>query len=106
MTESKPLFVVSGGMRKGKSYWLSSNYTWPLTKLEIFKNEIILITPLTKMHLKKSELDHFKRYKGLFSKGVQIFHKKTNLDKFIVFWCSNPEKLLRELKEAGYEVNN
>ena len=40
MVKNKPLFVFSGGLRKGKNYWLSSNYTWPLVRLEIFEKEI------------------------------------------------------------------
>ena len=98
------LFEVTGGIRIGDSYWGSSNVTWPLAKIKIFKRKIILNSILSKIELKKTEIKYIERYKGLFSSGIRIHHKKPKSPSFIIFWSLSTDKLLKKIKNSGYKI--
>ena len=100
----KIIFKATGGMNVGKNYFLAVSLSWPLVKLEIFKDKIVLKYPFNKIEFKKKEINFLQEYRGFFSKGVQIHHRKLEVNKFIVFWSSKPEKILQISKKEGYKI--
>src|SRR3989344_3282117 len=105
--KSKLSFKTRGGIRLGKSYWNSSNTTWPFAKIEIFKEKLIINSIFHKIDFNKREITYIEEYQGLLDscgRGIRIHHKKVGIYPFIIFWHSSPEKILNILKNLGYKI--
>lgn len=105
---SKLIHQEFGGLKKGRNYCFAMNVTWPLAKLEIYSEKIVLKYLLFfEIEFRKHEIDRVKRFQGaleLMGEGVVIFHHKKSASPFVVFWSFSPDKLLRQIQDAGYAV--
>ena len=87
------------------SFWGGSNATWPLVKLEIYSDKLILnCFFFEKVVLLKSEITGITKYKGFFSTGVAITHSNPNTNPFILFWSRSTQSLLTQFEAAGYPI--
>ncbi len=106
--EARKLYEEKGGLRLGKSYWVSSNFTWPYADINIFRNRIVIDHVFGKIEFKKGEIENIEKCNGMLGgilgKGVRVFHKKRKFYPFVVFWSLNVDNLIKELKRAGYKV--
>lgn len=105
--KNKLLYGETGGIRVGHSYWFSSNYTWPFAKLRVYKNKIVIKYRFSNLELRKKDITFIEKYQGLlgfFGRGIRIYHNKTKLPKFIVFWSFNPDNTLNEFRKRGYNL--
>ena len=102
--KGKPIFEEKGSIRVGNSYWLSSNIVWPGTKIEVFKEKLVLYYLSSTIELKKSDIKYVEKYKGFFSEGVRIYHNKKEAPSFIVFWLFYPEGIINKMKKMGYKI--
>ena len=104
----KPIYQERGGLRKGKSFCLALNITWPLVKIEVFNEKIIIKYPFqSKIKISKKEIKSIKKFQGIlgpFGKGIRILHYKNSLDPFLVFWSFSRNKLLNKLEKEGYPI--
>ena len=102
------IYQKFGGIRKGQSFWFAVNATWPLAKIEIFHEEIIIKYLLfKKIKFLKEEIDYIEKFQGVlgpFGRGIRIFHNKNSESPFIVFWSFSVKKLIDKLKEANYKI--
>jgi hypothetical protein len=81
------------------------NYGTPFVVLRIYKDKIRIRIPfLAVLEFKKEEIDYIERFFGLFSKGINIAQKNKHGRTSVVFWSMNVERLVAELKKAGYNV--
>jgi hypothetical protein len=101
--ENKASYKERGGLRIGSSYWFSSNYTWPFAKISASKEKLILTCLLNSIELKRDEVLYIERYKGFFSQGIRIYHKKIK-HPFIIFWSLSVNNLINKLKDKGYKI--
>lgn len=99
----KNIYQENGGIRIGDSYWFSLNYTWPLASISVSKKNILLAYNSSKIEFKKKEVKYIEKYRGLFSKGIRIYHKRKN-NPFIVFWSYSVDDLIQKLRDVGYKV--
>lgn len=93
-----------GGLRFGKSYLFSFNYTFPLVKIRISDSNIEIRAPFKLIDIPKAEIASLNVYRGFFSKGIEIHHKLNNLPEYLVFWSLKLNKLTDALKKNGYCV--
>jgi len=90
------LFEVTGGIRIGDSYWGSSNVTWPLAKIKIFKRKVvekILPKLLVKTYAMDIEMLAVAKYLGferIFEGPIEVtFNKSTSAIKWSTsFWMA------------------
>ena len=101
---NKKIFEDRGGLRVGRSYWISNNFTHPLAKIYISREKLVFTFAFLKIQLKKREITFIKKYRGFFSNGIKINHKKLKAPKFIVFWSFSVDKLIKELKKRKYKT--
>lgn len=95
-----------GGLRIGQGFWLALNMTWPLAKLEIYKDKIILTYLFfRKITFEKNEINYFEETHGFYTPEIKIVHNKMNISPYILFWSLFPDKLLDRLKKTGYPTN-
>jgi hypothetical protein len=82
------------------------NYSTPFVILKIYKDKIKIRVPfLAILDLNKADIDYIERFFGLFSKGINIVQKDRRHGRTsVVFWSMNVERLVEELKKAGYKV--
>lgn len=100
----KPLYRALGGIRKGRSFWVGMNASWPLARIEIFRDKVNLDYLFSNIEFRKEDIDYFSRFRGRKT-GVRIHHKIKDESPFILFWnLFSSKKLLKTLEEAGYEV--
>jgi len=94
-----------GGIRKGTSYLLAANYTWPFAVMEITNESICLSAFATKYVFDAGVILAIKKYDGMFSKGIQIEHNVDSIPKFVVFWTFQREAIIKCLIEHGYRLD-
>ncbi len=101
------IYEELGGVRKGKNYFFAFNATWPLAKIRVFDDKILIkIFLLKDVFLLKDEINYIQKYHsflGFLGGGIRIFHKKQE-NPFLVFWSFSLNKLIRNIKKAGYVV--
>ena len=94
-----------GGLRMGYSFWESPYSTWPLAKVEIYSDKIIITEFFSKKaEIKKSDINSIEKYGWFLGSEVKINHNSPQTMPFIVFLPRSADKLLFQLKEAGYPV--
>ena len=99
-------FNQRGGARIGRSYWISSNATWPFASL-IATSQVITLKVLIKQYVFKNEnIQQLKRCQGILFAGLQIVHTRKDYPPFIVFWTSNFELLKSEFQKLGFSVED
>ncbi|PIQ17272.1 MAG: hypothetical protein COW66_13000 [Flavobacteriaceae bacterium CG18_big_fil_WC_8_21_14_2_50_34_36] len=94
--------VKIGGARIGKM-----NATWPFAKLVVDSEELSIYSMLHKFYFKKEDIKTISvvNYIPFIAHGIRISHVVQKYNKHIIFWClSNPEKLIKELKEISWDV--
>ena len=90
-----------GGARVG---WV--NATWPFAVLSVTKDTLRLTVLFQEYDFSKQTFRGLSRYKGVFSKGLQIEHTDPSLPKLVVFWSLNFEKLKAGLEALGYTIRD
>jgi hypothetical protein len=99
------LYEEKGGLKKGKSFMIAMNFSWPLAKIQIYREKIILKYLFFKMEFFKPEIEKIEKTKVFRKLGEGVrFHHKKNYSKYIVFWSFNTNNLIKKLEETGYIV--
>ena len=93
-----------GGMRKGKNYLLSMNFSWPFAKIEVYREMIVLKYFFGRLQLEKHEIDSIEEFKIGIARGIKINHNRENLSPFIVFFSFSIDNLFVKLEETGYKI--
>jgi hypothetical protein len=98
-----------GGVRIGKSYLLSLNFSAPFGAIAVTRDGTLRIEikfPLFRRSyfLKRENVITVRPYKGIFSTGLKIEHRIQELPPYIVFWTSQWRELQEHLRILGYEV--
>jgi len=77
--------------------------TFPFAKISVNK-EILIINYLfwKKIEFTLDDISNLEASHGLFDKGIIIHHKIKYYEKDIIFRCSNPDKLIEEIKNTGF----
>ena len=97
-------FIETGGIRVGRSYWLSWNASIPFAKLAATETELTLSGLGKTYAFPQGEPIKLSRYNGAFSTGLQIEHSNPNYPKFLVFWTFRFDEVKCELEALGYQV--
>jgi len=98
------IYEETGGIRIGDSFWWAMNYSGPPVKLSIYKEKVIIVYGFSKIEFKKSEIVSVGKVRGIFSKGVRIYHKR-NKNPFVIFWTFSVDNLIKEFEKRGYKIN-
>lgn len=95
------LLRITGGARIG---W--GNASAPLATLEVEPGEIRLKVKLFgDYRFAASEVERVAKHRGLFSRGIRIFHSRGAYPKKIVFWTfENTDALLAKIEALGFPV--
>jgi hypothetical protein len=81
------------------------NYGTPFVLLKIYEDKIRIRIPfLAVLEFKKGDIDYIERFMGLFSKGINIVQRNRHGHTSVVFWSMDVERLVEELKKAGFNV--
>src|SRR5260370_17192689 len=93
------LISVRGGARIG---W--ANATWPLAKLVAVGGEIGVISVRDTWDFTASDVVFLERYGPIFpfASGVRIVHARSDYPSKIIFWHSNPETLIEQIRGVGF----
>jgi len=102
----KLLYKGRGGLRMGDfDDYAGLNIGWPLAIIKITEKNITLnYSKRFTLRFSRDNVDSIAIYKGIFSKGIRIFHHKKNERAFIVFGTYKASKLLKLLRENGWPV--
>jgi hypothetical protein len=99
-------FSQTGGARIG---WL--NASWPLAELSA-SNEALRLSCLNRNYdFPRRSIHRLRRYRGIFSVGLQIEHSVESIPELVVFWASlffwtsGFQQLQAQLENLGYEVH-
>lgn len=96
-----------GGARVGESFWVAINVTWPLAKLTVTKEGLLLVVLwLKKFSFEWQTVLEIRTARGLFSGGIQIVHSKTDYPAFVLFWSPDIDSIRSNLEKFGYSVKN
>jgi hypothetical protein len=104
-----------GGARIGYGFFVSWNGTWPFARLDATESGITLRFFWKQYYFDKDSVSAIREYKIPlpFSRGVQILHTNNDYPPFIVFWTFNPlfwtfnpKKLISQLKQLGFPVQD
>ncbi len=101
--KNAPFYYQDGSVWYGKNFLNSSNFIG--MKLKIYQDYLVACSwgkEIIKIH--KSDVLYIQKYRWLSSIGLRIHHKKENEKPFVIFWTGLPNKMLSNLRKAGYEV--
>ncbi|MBW3015584.1 hypothetical protein KY330_04120 [Candidatus Woesearchaeota archaeon] len=97
------IYSERGGISVGKNELMTANTSWPVGKIEVYPDRIVLNAFFFKRVFYKEDIEYVGLVKFLFKPGVRIFHRN-NKSKYAVFWSWKPENLIERIREAGYKV--
>ena len=98
-------FSQTGGARIGKSIAWSVNATWPLAKLTVRETTLsVSVLGLTWV-LPRTSIRGLRKYRGVFSTGLQIEHSIPRRPAFVVFWTFRFAELKQALEQYGYTIS-
>lgn len=100
------VYTKRGGLAIGK--WFGFRATWPLAKIEIYEEKLIIKCFLHKsIEFNKEDIISISKYLRfpILVDGVLIKHKKKNINSFILFWSISSSKLLKKFKEFNYKTD-
>jgi hypothetical protein len=102
--------TLSGGIRYGRSFWLSLNFSAPFSKLQIAGDRLVLSVSFLGFYRRTFEFPreairqlHWRR--GLFCSGVQIEHDIAGYPNFILFWPLGSD-LREDLGSFDYKLES
>ena len=95
----KDKFTQKGGVRLD-----TNNATWPFAKIVVTRGKIKLKIFSNEYELGKDEIIELREYRGLFSKGILIEHKRADYPEHMAFWTLNFKKLKQGIEVLGYTV--
>jgi len=98
-------FSQTGGARIGRSIALSINASWPLAKLTVDETDLAVSVLGLTWVLPKNSIQSLRKYRGVFSTGLQIEHSIPRRPAFLVFWTFRFAELKQELERYGYIVS-
>jgi len=107
MTE---FYYETGGLRWGKSHWISSNASYPFARVYITADYIsitvnlILRKELLQFH--RSEICSITKEATFLGRGIRIKHSKPCSPKYILFWTTKMNKLQNGLAAFGWEIQS
>jgi hypothetical protein len=111
MEKEHLLYKKRGGLSTGGGDIFQSELPFPLAKIEIYKDKIIIKYPLGKIELDKKDITYIEPCEdkvGLLVgsvKGIKINHRKTKVPRYI-FFCSGNYEIINKLKEFGYKTKS
>ena len=94
------VFTMTGGLRADLF-----NASWPFAKLTVTKEKILLKVISKEYEIEKSKIDTLKKYKGIFSVGLEIGHHESQIPARLIFWTFNFARLKQGLEQMGYKVD-
>lgn len=111
MEKEHLLYKHKGGLSMGISpdSIIASELPFPLAKIEIYKDKIIIKYPFGKIELNKEDITSLEPYedkRGFLigsTIGIKINHKNTKAPRFI-FFCNGDYKIIDKLKKFGYKT--
>lgn len=101
-------YYETGGLRWGRSHWISTNATYPFAKIYITTDYIsitvnlILKQELLQFH--RSEICSITTETRLLGRGIRIRHSKPSSPKYILFWTMTFKSLQGGLREFGWAI--
>lgn len=78
--------------------------TWPFARLTLDQDLLTLKVFSREYRLKKEEVRGLEYFRGWFSVGVKVVHTTSDMDSHAVFWSFQPQKILNEAKELGFQT--
>lgn len=94
-------FTQKGGARLD-----AFNATWPFAKIWITPSKIRLQIFSKEYDFDKNDIVDLREFKGLFSKGILIEHKRSIYPHHVVFWTFNFNSLKKHVELLGYSVSS
>lgn len=94
-----------GGLRIGKSNVIALNFSYPFAFLRFEDNAVILGWKF--LFLKKAytlpyaDIIRVCPTQGLFSRSLQIVHRRCGIPSYICFWCRHPPEIAAIFGEHG-----
>lgn len=93
--------IFRGGVR-----WGGVNLTWPFVTMTVSNNGILLTALSWKWIFDKEHVKSVEKYKGLFSKGIRIYHTIPDYPKFVVFWTFSQNEVMDALLPIYNETSS
>jgi hypothetical protein len=102
-------YEQTGGLRYGYSFLFATNASIPLAHLHVSQKQLSIRVGLGKSKweqftLPRERVRSVSMRRGLFGTGVQFEHDQRGTPPCLVFWPTNRERLLGELRSMGYPV--
>ncbi len=101
-----PLYSERGGSWVWIEWYLNVSTTWPLSKIDVYKDKLVINTFPSSIKFEKEDIIKIVPYKFLpfIIEGIKIYHNKKASFNCVIFWSFNVNKLIRKLEEAGFKV--
>jgi hypothetical protein len=100
------MYSSKGGIRYGKNYLLSLNYSYPFARLQLSEDTLEIKYPFfNKIIIDKGSINRILLMHGfLFSPGIRIIHTSTDIDPYLIFWTFNRNEVINKLKKLKYPI--
>lgn len=109
MAQKRVLYSERGGVSGLMDYGTSAYYNPPLAKISILKDRLIINYGITnkKIELKKKDIINVRLKRGLLGgfltkNRIEIYTRKLAISPCIEFSSLSINRLVKELKKAGY----
>ena len=94
-----------GGARLSWGGLRAINFSWPFASIEVDRDLLVLRIFAGGVYaLEPREITSLQPYKGLFSRGIKIEHKREHWPSTIIFWTFRLPEVRSALLAHGYAV--
>ena len=76
------------------------NYSFPFVRLAVYDKFLVIASSRTYL-LDYSEIEKVETVSGLFSKGLQVHHKRNDLPTKVILWLADADKIKKMLDSGG-----
>jgi hypothetical protein len=96
------LYSQVGGLRIGRSFWLSINASWPLATLQIYSDRLVLTGLFRRLSFPHSAIVRLSEYHGFLSSGIRIEHTVAAYPRLVIFWTRDLAALEEKLHANAF----
>jgi len=93
----------TGGIFTGGSIWWGTHASWPMAKLVVMDNELVVVAPWKKYSFSRSEVEI--RFGGILGTSLTFVHHRPEYPRIIRFGVMSPKVELKgKLQQMGYRI--
>jgi hypothetical protein len=99
-----PIYGQTGGCCVGRNSWLAQHWTWPVTGLYIYRDELVLSMSFRGYCFPRDQILDIHRCPSRLWIGLKIEHSVSNFPPFIVFWPKDVLEMEEALDRNAFQV--